>query len=320
MEDKIISVLNNVRTNLSNELETKRKELVKPFDDFADRLSAIEVAPLKIRGLSIEEIDNNFANISVEILEKLEMYKELSKLSFYPLTDEQKLDISNIMKELIKKIDEIKKYIVDSSVILKDTDDKLKEIDGIIEKVTALYSNSGYLNSNDIMNIVNILKDSTLSVEEQVTIVQELSLLSLTTLNSNEKEEQEEDILVIEEAGVDREELVNLFKEYGYDFEKFEKDDKDKLLSCGNINNIRGMLDVLAENSLRIDINNTSCKLAVIFINSNSTILSAIIKNIKDDVEKNRKQLVGISSGNLSVERIFSEYLDTPSMFIKGKR
>lgn len=73
------------------------------------------------------------------------------------------------------------------------------------------------------MNIVNILKDSTLSVEEQVTIVQELSLLSLTTLNSNEKEEQEEDILVIEETGVDREELVNLFKEYGYDFEKFEK-------------------------------------------------------------------------------------------------
>ncbi len=53
---------------------------------------------------------------------------------------------------------------------------------------------------------------------------------------------------------------------------------KIKLLSCGNINNIRGMLDVLVENSLRIDINNTSCKLAVIFINSNSTILSVIIK------------------------------------------
>ena len=76
----------------------------------------------------------------------------------------------------------------------------LKEIDGIIEKVTALYNNERYLNSNDIMNIVNILKDSTLSVEEQVTIVQELSLLSLTTLISNEKEEQEEDILVIKDT------------------------------------------------------------------------------------------------------------------------
>jgi len=203
MEDKIISVLNNVRTNLSNELETKTKELVKPFDDFADRLSAVEVTPLKISGLSIEEINNNFVNISVEILEKLEMYKELSKLSFYPLTDEQKLDISSIMRELIEQTNKIKKYVVASNTIFNDIDDKLKEIDGIIEKVTALYSNRGYLNSNDIMNIVNILKDSTLSVEEQVTIVQELSLLSLTTLISNEKEEQEEDILVIEETGVD---------------------------------------------------------------------------------------------------------------------
>ena len=133
MEDKIISVLNNVRTNLSNELETKRKELVKPFDDFADRLSAVEVAPLKIRGLSIEEIDNNFENISVEILEKLEMYKELSKLSFYPLTDEQKLDISNIMKELIKEINEIKKYIVENHATAVDdvtlTDDTLEYVE-----------------------------------------------------------------------------------------------------------------------------------------------------------------------------------------------
>lgn len=52
------------------------------------------------------------------------------------------------------------------------------------------------------------------------------------------------------------------------------------------------MLDVLAENSLRIDINNTSCKLAVIFINSSSTILSVIIKNIKDDVEKIENNLL----------------------------
>lgn len=292
MEDKIISVLNNVRTNLSNELETKRKELVKPFDDFADRLSAVEVTPLKISGLSIEEIDNNFVNISVEILEKLEMYKELSKLSFYPLTDEQKLDISSIMRELIEQTNKIKKYVVASNTIFNDIDDKLKEIDGIIEKVTALYSNRGYLNSNDIMNIVNILKDSTLSVEEQVTIVQELSLLSLTTLISNEKEEQEEDILVIEETGVDREELVNLFKEYGYDFDDFKDRDKNMLLNYGRIENIRGILDVLVSNNLRIYIKGTSHKLAQIFINSNSSIISTVIENIKEDIEKIKFNLI----------------------------
>ena len=99
MEDKIISILNKVRTNLSNELETKTKELVQSFDDFANKLSDVEATPLKISGLSIEEIDNNFANISVEIIEKLEMYKKLSKLSFFPLTEDQKLDISNIMPQ-----------------------------------------------------------------------------------------------------------------------------------------------------------------------------------------------------------------------------
>lgn len=320
MEDKIISVLNNVRTNLSNELETKTKELVQPFDDFADRLSDVEVTPLKISGLSIEEIDNNFANISVEILEKLEMYKELSKLSFYPLTEEQKLDISNIMKELIKEINEIKKYIVDSNVILKDTDDKLKEIDGIIEKVTALYSNKGYLNSNDIMNIVNIFKDSNLPVEEQVTIVQELSLLSLITLNSNKVEEQEEEILVIEETGVDRDELVNLFKEYGYDFDDFKERDKNMMLNYGRIESIRGMLDVLASNNLRIYIKGTSHKLTQIFVNSNGSIISTIIENIREDIEKNKIKFNSGLSDGLSIERLFSECLDTPSMFINGKR
>lgn len=320
MEDKIISVLNNVRTNLSNELETKTKELVKPFDDFADRLSAVEVTPLKISGLSIEEIDNNFVNISVEIIEKLEMYKALSKLSFYPLTDEQKLDISNIMRELIEQINKTKKYILESSVILKDIDDKLKEIDGIIEKVTALYSNRGYLNSNDIMNIVNILKDSTLSVEEQVTIVQKLSLLSLDIINSNEKEEQEEDILVIEETGVDRDELVNLFKEYGYDFDDFKERDKNMMLNYGRIENIRGMLDVLASNNLRIYIKGTSHKLTQIFVNSNGSIISTIIENIREDIEKNKMKFNSGLSDGLSIERLFSECLDTPSMFINGKR
>ena len=184
MEDKIISVLNNVRTNLSNELETKRKELVKPFDDFADRLSAVEVAPLKIRGLSIEEIDNNFENISVEILEKLEMYKELSKFSFYPLTDEQKLDISNIMKELIKEINEIKKHIVDSSVILKDTDDKLKEIDGIIEKVT----NSSL--STPASSITKISSScSSISLELSVVKDNKLNSWTIVTCSSTDKVE-----------------------------------------------------------------------------------------------------------------------------------
>ena len=186
MEDKIISVLNKNRNSLSDRLETELKELTQPFDDLVNRMSEVEAAPLKISTLSIEEIDNSFPNISVKTIEELEMYKKVSKFSFFVLTEAQKLDISNIMKRLIEQIDKIKKSIIDSNVLLKELDDKIREVDDIIEKVTTLYSSNGYLKSSDIITIANILKESNLSVEEQIVIVQELSLLSLTRINSNE--------------------------------------------------------------------------------------------------------------------------------------
>ena len=80
------------------------------------------------------------------------MYKKVSKFSFFVLTEAQKLDISNIMKRLIEQIDKIKKSIIDSNVLLKELDDKIREVDDIIEKVTTLYSSNGYLKSSDIIS------------------------------------------------------------------------------------------------------------------------------------------------------------------------
>mgnify|MGYP001017465457 FL=1 len=92
------------------------------------------------------------------------------------------------------------------------------------------------------------------------------------------------------------------------------------LLNYGRIENIRGILDVLVSNNLRIYIKGTSHKLAQIFINSNSSIISTVIENIKEDIEKNKIQFNNNLSDCLSIERVFSEYLDTPSIFINGKR
>ena len=60
--------------------------------------------------------------------------------------------------------------------------------------------------------------------------------------------------------------------------------------------------------------------MAQIFINSNSSIISTVIENIKEDIEKNKIQFNNNLSDGLSIERVFSEYLDTPSIFINGKR
>lgn len=322
MEDKIISVLNKNRNSLSDRLETELKELVQPFDDLINRMSEVETTPLKISTLSIEEIDNSFPNISVKTIEELEMYKKVSKFSFFVLTEAQKLDISNIMKRLIEQIDKIKKSIIDSNVLLKELDDKIREVDDIIEKVTTLYSSNGYLKSSDIITIANILKESNLAVEEQIAIVQELSLLSLTRINSNEKEDEEEESYIVEETNLDRDELTEVFIKYGYKFEDFKDRDQAKLLKYGNLSTIAGIFEVLKKEHVYIDIKEFSHKLTQIFINSNETIISTILENIKNDCENARLESKDTyhTIHELSIGKIFAECLNVPSIFIKGKR
>ena len=248
------------------------------------------------------------------------MYKKISKFSFFVLTEEQEADISNIMKRLIEQIDDIKKSIVDSNISLKEIDNKIKEVDGIIEKVTTLYSSNGYLNSSDIITIANILKESNLSVEEQIAIVQELSLLSLTRINSNEKEDEEESY-IIEETNLDRDKLAEVFIKYGYKFADFKDRDQAKLLKYGNLSTIAGILEVLKKEHIYIDIKEFSHKLTQIFINSNETIISTILENIKNDCENARLESKDTyhTIHELSVVKVFAEYLNAPSIFIKGK-
>lgn len=311
MEDKIIVLLNSYRDSLLKEYEKHKKEILLPLDSFANRMMTVKSEPLKISEFDIEEIDNLFENIGIEIIEKLEMYKKLSKLSFFPLTKEQLVEISSIMNGLIIQLDKIKKDIIDSDEILKDSDNKIKSLENIILKVNALYNDTEYLSSIDIMKIVDILKETTVSIEEQTIIIQELSLMSLNKINTANKENEEEEILFVEETGIEKGKLEELFKEYDYDFNDFRDADKNKLLTYGRIGNIKEILEVLANNNLHIHIRSYSHKLAQIFINSDSDILSTIIKNLENDYESNKTR---------SKEEMFKEYLNTPSIFIRGKR
>lgn len=313
MKDKIIVLLNSYRDSLLKEYEKHKKEILLPLDSFANRMMTVKSEPLKISEFDIKEIDNLFENIGIEIIEKLEMYKKLSKLSFFPLTKEQLVEISSIMNGLIIQLDKIKKDIIDSDEILKDFDDKIKSLENIILKVNALYNDTEYLSSIDIMKIVDILKETTVSIEEQIIIIQELSLMSLNRINTANKENEEE-ILFVEETGIEKETLEELFKEYGYDFNDFRDADKNKLLTYGRIGNIKEILEVLANNNLHIHIRSYSHKLAQIFINSDSYILSTIIENLQKDNEPNR------TNSSRTIEEMFKEYLNTPSIFIRGKR
>lgn len=321
MKEQIINVLSNIRNNLSNDLEIKAKELLEPLNKISNKLSAVEKHPLEISSLSIEEIEKNFKNVSKELIEKLNVYKMLSQFEYLILTEEQKAEITNIMKDFNEQLDKIKGNIISSNTILKDSNSKIDEIDKYMEKIQKLYANEEYLNSDDITSIANILKDSSIPISEQTKILQELGILSIKLINSDKLEETEEEVYTIEETNLDKEELSEVFTKYGYKLEDFKARDQSKLLKYGNLLVISQILEVLKNNHIYIDIKEFSHKLTPILINSDETIISTILENIKKDYENSVSESKGNYSSfhELSPERMFTECLNAPSIFIKGK-
>lgn len=321
MEEQIINVLSNIRNDLSNDLEIKAKELLEPLNKISSKLSAVEKHPLEISTLSIEEIEKNFKNVSKELIEKLNVYKMLSQFEYFILTEEQKTEITNIMKDFNEQLDKIKGNIINSNTILKDSNSKIDEIDKYMEKIQKLYANEEYLNSDDITSIANILKESSIPISEQTKILQELGILSIKLINSDKLEETEEEVYTIEETNLDKEELSEVFTKYGYKLEDFKARDQSKLLKYGNLLVISQILEVLKNNHIYIDIKEFSHKLTPILINSDETIISTILENIKKDYEDAASESKGNYSSfhELSPERMFAECLNAPSIFIKGK-
>ena len=177
------------------------------------------------------------------------------------------------------------------------------------------------MNSDDITSIANILKESSIPISEQTKILQELGILSIKLINSDKLEETEEEVYTIEETNLDKEELSEVFTKYGYKLEDFKARDQSKLLKYGNLLVISQILEVLKNNHIYIDIKEFSHKLTPILINSDETIISTILENIKKDYEDAASESKGNYSSfhELSPERMFAECLNAPSIFIKGK-
>lgn len=311
MDNKILDILKNRRNNLFNELENRKKEILIPIDNFTARLIEIAANPLVIASLSIEELKKNIPSIDSEVIKRLEMYKKLSTLSFFPLTEEQKIDISSIMQKNIDNLNEKRKIIIQSDNMLSTYNDKINEINEIIIKIEGLYKDNKYLSSKDLEDIIIILKELALTLDEQISIIQELALTSLKTINNMKNEEHEEEVIKLEETSIDADDLINIFKKYNYDFDSFDDKSKNLLLRYGKIDNIDKILKVFRESNVPLNIKDFSSKICKILIGSDSDIVSTIINNIKVDFEKSK---------NKSFEEIFNNHLNMVDIFIRGKR
>ena len=120
MEEQIINTLKLVKNSQLKDINDIELKLLFPFNGLLNNLSSILDNPIKVSDLSIEELKKVLPDFDINIINKLEMYKKLSMLSYFPLTMEQKDEIVDIVNNMINDLNNKKEFLIDNNEDIKD--------------------------------------------------------------------------------------------------------------------------------------------------------------------------------------------------------
>ena len=288
MEEQIINTLKLVKNSQLKDINDIELKLLFPFNGLLNNLSSILDNPVKISDLSIEELKKVLPDFDINIINKLEMYKKLSMLSYFPLTMEQKDEIVDITNRIINDLNNKKEFLIDNNEDIKDKKNIIEIIGSLIDKINNLYNGKNYLTSFDIDNIALYLKLSDLSIDKQMAIIQDISLKSLELINNIKVNKEDEEVTLLEETNLSESDVFDLFDKYNYNFDDFKDKDKVQLLRYGNLSTINDILKVFSDNDVSLYIKGFSSKLVQILLHSNGNIVSSIMSNLKDDCTENK--------------------------------
>lgn len=289
------------KDNRLKECDKLEKSNLNHLYNVRELINNVLINPLSFKELDLELIKNNIS-LNQIIYNKLNMYQAFFKSKYFTLTEEQLISL----KEELDKIKDILDIKIKQK--LSNNFDYIKlnlEIDELEYIETKL--NKEDLNIDDFKELNSLIKKN-FKIENAIEL---LGYLAVKVSRKYNKEELEKDnIEEIEITNLDINALDNLLKKYKYDLNDLEKIDKEILLEYGNLDNIKNILTILSENDIKIDIKKYSKKIISIFLFSTKKIVSNIIRNIKDDS----------NSKDINLDEIFLEYLNYPTLFIKGTK
>lgn len=237
--------------------------------------------------------------------------KEYRLLKTYKLILEN--DNLTLLDESINKLIEICNNIIKKYHEIKDLKDSKEKINSLYERL----KDDININANDIEEIYKLLLEYGLTQEEIRDILFDLSKAIYKKVNVVPNE-----VVIIEEEelneGIQLEECVKLFKEYGYSFDEFTKENQERILKQGNYSRIKGIFEALKEKVNLKDnngnlINKKQNCICTILINSNKSIVENIIKICED----NNLYIID-SHGNKVID--FYTMIKEPSKFLLRKK
>lgn len=219
---------NNKLVELYNDINSNKEKLVY--------LSKEEIKSL-IDKFNIEDKDNLYKEI-LDIKKLLTMNKDYK--STLRLSNKNK-DSFNIF---MNSFNEFNKYLESNDPNILILQDKILDYNRLIDNI----SKDNYkVTSNDLKLLIEVFKNNNTNDSRKVLI--ELINYDKDNYNNELSKSRKKNIVINED------DLINVFTEYGYNFNDLDLEYKDYLKMNGNINNIREVFDALKDNDYPI-INN----------------------------------------------------------------
>ena len=283
MDERIIEILNAEKNKIKEHINTAT---ILDLEKKISKLKEILDNPNSLLNFNLEEIKKYLSEFEYANLEYL---KQALGLEYFLITHNELERIKSIISNLLAKIK--KDYQKEKNEIDKNTQ-KVQIIDNLLHNIQNVY-NSGYLSSDDLKLLVNILNQY-MDISEVNQIIGKLCILSINNVEKNNEvdENLKEEIQVAPETNIDINKLSEILMEYGYDINIIAAKNINILRKYGVFDNIRNILNILKENNIVIDSKEYQSQFCMILAHSDSEIVSNIINNIKEDIKNSKKDVL----------------------------
>lgn len=280
MKEELLETLNKLAEQKEDNNIDSLKDLLQLVDNIIENPDSL--ANFELNDL----VDNNIITIEELAKSPLSRYKKYAKSKFLQLTSENKEEIKNYFNSY-KTI--ILARINEHETILNS---KIKPINSLILKI----QNDEKIDKTEFLEYSKLLKEN---ITDAVEYINFLKKLSLFVCSIYEKQLQEEDN-IIKITNLERSDLEKLFQEFNLDLNNLEEKDQERLLTYGNLNNIRSILQVLKENGIVFNLKLYSKQIVNILIASTQSNVLYIINTIKADYENQE---------GFDINYIFNKYI-----------
>ena len=336
LDNNVIKTLKLILENKKSrklELENNQK-MIEVYNRLTFIIENVLFDNARLKKIDLDSQDLKILGITDEEINELKIYKIFIKRQLI-LEPEQNESVNHIFTRLNEKLNILKNQTIFDSNEYMGICLEIMSIEGLISELQS----SNILTGVEIVKLGRILKDN-LDIEKAVDLISEYAYNMTSSYEDVEQMEQDNETQIIDnndnnlspeeeikreiiETALDKDEVIELFKEFGIDFNKIVENDNNRYQSeiCkyGDLDNIRAILEQfkkydidLVNNDL---LNERSGAFAKIFTLSNAEIVSKILEFIVEDLKRNNDY----NNIIYKINKAFSSYLAVPSVFVMGK-